>query len=234
MQTTTITLRIVSSAPAETGGPRLDVGAALVARVVSAPQSGGRGLIALAGMLLEARLPAGLAAGQTLHLRVTRADVHELVVRIQTAADDEHDQKAAAQLAGELALRGDGELLRVALGLAGGPLWLPGGAAATITVEPEAEDDGAGQDGSGGEAAFTLHCPQLGAVEVRLRLGPAGVRAGVITSPGHLTQIAEATLPDLVAGLERATGRPAAATLVPRSGSDPVPTPPGGAFDGYA
>lgn len=234
MQTTTITLRTLNAAPAEAAGPRLDPGAALVARVVSAPPAGGRGLVALAGMVLEARLPAGLAAGQTLHLRVTRADARELVVKIQPQPGDEHDERSAARLAGELAVRGDGELLRAALGLTGGPLWLPGGAAATVTVEPDEENEDGGPKGGGGEAAFTLHCPHLGAVEVRLRMGAGGVRAGVVTPPGRLTERAEATLPELVTALQRATGLPAAASVAARPDSEPSPTPPAGAFDGYA
>ena len=231
-----ITLKGATSDPASGARPlALAAGKDLVARVVSAPLGGGRGLISLAGVILEARVPAGLAAGQSLHLRVTRADAEELVVRIVRDDGGRPDQQASARLAGELALRGDGDLLRVALGLADGPLWLPGGAAATITVEPEDEGEGdSGGGEGGGEAAFTLHCPDLGAIEVRLRIGAGRVRAGVVTPPGGLTQRAEAALPDLIAALERATGRPAAAAVLARPGSAPSPAPPGGAFDGYA
>jgi hypothetical protein len=122
---------------------------------------------------------------------------------------DQITLKGAAGLAGGLALRGDGELLRAALGLAGGRLWLPGAAAATVTVE------------SGGEAAFTLHSPNLGAVEARIRLDAAGVWAAVTTPPGPMTERAAATLPDLVAGLERATGRTGIASVQARRGGGP-------------
>lgn len=229
-----ITLKGATSDPASGARPiALSAGKDLVARVVSAPVAGGRGLISLAGVILEARVPAGLAAGQLLHLRVTRADAEELVVRIVRDTGEHPDQQASSRLAGELALRGDGDLLRIALGLADGPLWLPGGAAATITVEPEdeGEKDAAG---GGGEAAFTLHCPEVGAIEVRLRISAGSVRAGVVTPAGPVAELAETALPELVAGLERATGRPAAAAVLARSASDPAPTPPGGAFDGYA
>jgi len=230
-----ITLKGATADPASGARPlALAAGKDLVARVVSAPLAGGRGLISLAGVILEARVPAGLAAGQLLNLRVTRLEAQELVVRIVQDAAGHADQQATSRLAGELALRGDGDLLRVALGLADGPLWLPGGAAATITIEPEdeAEQDEAGR--AGGEAAFTLHCPDLGAIEVRLRIGPGGVRAGVVTPAGRLAELAETALPELVAGLARATGRPAAAAVVARPATDPGPPPPGGAFDGYA
>jgi hypothetical protein len=230
-----ITLKGATADPASGARPlALGAGKDLVARVVSAPPAGGRGLVSLAGVILEARVPAGLAAGQLLQLRVTRADAQQLVVRIVHDTGEHPDQQATSRLAGELALRGDGDLLRVALGLADGPLWLPGGAAATITVEPEHEGESDTAGRGGGEAAFTLHCPELGAIEVRLRIGPGGVRAGVVTPAGRLTERAETALPELVAGLARATGRPAAATVLARPVSDPGPAPPGGAFDGYA
>jgi hypothetical protein len=229
-----ITLKGATADPASGARPlALAAGKDLVARVVSAPLAGGRGLISLAGVILEARVPPGLLAGQILQLHVTRADAQEVVVRIVHDAGEHPDLQASSRLAGELALRGDGDLLRVALGLANGPLWLPGGAAATITIEPEDEAEKGAASG-GGEAAFTLHCPELGAIEVRLRISAGGVRAGVVTPAGTLTDLAETALPELVAGLERATGRPAVAAVLARSGSDQAPVPPEGAFDGYA
>ena len=141
MQTHTITLRAIapaSSAPRV--GPRLEPGSELVARLVSAPANGGRGLISLAGMMLEAQLPSGLLPGQKLHLKVVEARSDQLRVRIVTPggeADEVTD--TVTKLAGELAARGDGALLRAALHLAdGSPLWLPGGVAAQIHVDPEA------------------------------------------------------------------------------------------------
>jgi len=230
-----ITLKGATADPASGARPlALAAGKDLVARVVSAPLAGGRGLISLAGVILEARVPAGLASGQILQLRVARADAQELVVRIVHDAAEHPDQQASSRLAGELALRGDGDLLRVALGLADGPLWLPGGAAATITIEPEDEAESGTPGGGGAEAAFTLHCPEVGAIEVRLRMAAGGVRAGVVAPAGRVSDLAETALPALVAALERATGRPAAAAVQRRPDTDPAPAPPGGAFDGYA
>jgi hypothetical protein len=235
MHTAQITLKGAGIDPASGARPlALAAGKDLVARVVSAPAGGGRGLVSLAGVVLEARVPPGLAAGQVLHLRVARADAQELVVRIVRDGTARPDEAATARIAGQLALRGDGDLLRVALGLADGTLWLPGGAAATVTIDPDAEDGAGSGQGPGSEAAFTLHCPQLGAVEVRRRMTAGGVRAGVVTAPGRLTDLAQAALPDLVSALERATGRPAAAAVLERPTSAPVPQAPQGAFDGYA
>jgi hypothetical protein len=85
-----------------------------------------------------------------------------------------------------------------------------------------------------GEAVLTLHCPRHGTVEVWIRLDPGGVRAAVITPPGPMSERAAATLPDLVAGLERATGRTGIATVQPRRSRRPGPTSPEGAYDGDA
>jgi hypothetical protein len=231
-----ITLKGAAADPASGARPlALALGKELVARVLAAPEGGGRGLISLAGIVLEARLPAGLEAGRALRLQVTRADAEEVVVKIVSDGSEHLDPAAAGRVAGELAVRGDPDLLRAALALAHGPLWLPGGAAATVTVDPDGDGPGAGAGpGTGGEAAFTLHCPQLGAIEVRLQVGPAGVRAGVVTPPGQASERAESGLSELVAALNRATGRPATAAVSPRAASKPAPTPPSGAFDGYA
>ena len=231
-----ITLKGAATDPASGARPlALALGKELVARILAAPEGGGRGLISLAGIVLEARLPAGLEEGRALRLQVTRADAEEVVVKIVSDASGHSDPAAAGRVAGALALRGDPDLLRAALALADGPLWLPGGAAATVTVDPDGEGEAAAQrPASGGEAAFTLHCPTLGAIEVRLHVGPGGVRAGVVTPPGQASELAEAGLPALVAALERATGRPATAALSPRAASAPAPPPPSGAFDGYA
>jgi hypothetical protein len=129
-----------------------------------------------------------------------------------------------------LALRGDGELLRAALGLAGGRCGRP---VAGPTVEPDSEQDGSSEE-TGGDAAFTLHSPRLGTIVVRIQLDAAGVRAAVTTPPGPVSERAAATLPDLVAALEQATGRAGIASVQSRRGSNPGPTPPEGADDGYA
>jgi hypothetical protein len=231
-----ITLKGAATDPASGERPlALTLGKEVVARILMTPEGGGHGLISLAGIVLEARLPPGLDAGRTLRLQVTRADAEEVVVKIVADTSEHLDPAAAGRVAGELALRGDPNLLRAALALADGTLWLPGGAAASVTVDPGAGGArSGGRQGDGGEAAFTLHCPQLGAIEVRLHVGPGGVRAGVVTPPGRTSQLAESGLSDLVAALERATGRPATAAVSARAATRPAPAPPSGAFDGYA
>jgi hypothetical protein len=231
MQLEQITLKLAAAEARAAGGLRLEPGAALVARVVTAPPGGGRGLLSLAGHLLEVRMPPGLEPGRTLPLRVERADAQALVLRIRP--EPAHDAAAGQRLAGDLALRGDGDMLRAAMALSGGVVWLPGGPAAELAVQPDAGEQ-ARAAGPAGEAAFVLHDPALGAIEVRLQMTGGAVRAQVTTAPGPLTERAEAGLPELVAALGRATGRPATAGVAPRPESAAPPTPPAGAVDVHA
>jgi hypothetical protein len=209
----------------------LGPGSELAARVLEAPNPAGMGAISLAGVRLPARLPAEVQPGQELRLVVVRAAGGELVARVkhETGADPARLQ----ELAGQLALSGDGDLLRAAVGLAqGGPLWLPEGRAAELALDPD--QAGAGRDEAGaGEAAFVLHCPRLGAIEVRLRVAPGAVTAGVVTPPGA-GALAESSLDELVDGLRRATGRPAAASVRVRPDEQPPPRPPAGRVDARA
>ncbi|MCL6440803.1 MAG: hypothetical protein K6T27_04830 [Thermoleophilum sp.] len=55
-------------------------GRVLSVRVVE--RNGERGTLALAGMLLDARIPLHVSAGQRLRVRVERADPNELVLRM--------------------------------------------------------------------------------------------------------------------------------------------------------
>jgi flagellar hook-length control protein FliK len=136
-----------------------------------------------------------------------------------------------SQAAGQLAVSGDGELLRAALALAGQePLWLPDGGAANVQVQPDKQPSG-GQRGAAVEAAFVLHSPELGAIEVRLRMADGGVRVGVVTAPGVATALAKGALPDLVERLGQATGRPAVAGVSERPIGRRPPAPPAGRVD---
>src|SRR5919199_147691 len=66
----------------------LTPGSEVVARVAAAPRGDSRGLLALAGMLLEARLPEGVAEGQTLRLTVAEAEAGRLTLRLVKPPSD--------------------------------------------------------------------------------------------------------------------------------------------------
>ena len=231
-----ITLKGATADPASGARPlALAAGKDLVARVVSAPLAGGRGLISLAGVILEARVPAGLASGQVLQLRVTRADAQELVVRIVHDAAEHPDQQASTRLAGELAAA------RRRRPPAGRPR--PGRRPAVAAGRRRGDDhDRAGGRGrerlgpAAAEARRPSRCTAPSWARSRCGCGwaPEACRAGVVAPAGRVADLAETALPDLVAALERATGRPAAAAVQRRPDSAPAPAPPGGAFDGYA
>ena len=208
----------------------LEPGSELVARVLDAPSGGGRGLLALAGGQVQARLPRGVEAGQTLRLQVVKVDAGSVLIRIRHQGEAEQPGTALAQAAGSLAVTGDGELLRAALSMAGSqPLWLPDGGAAEVAVDP---DDGGGADAAPSQtASFVLHSPQLGALEVRLRMTAAGIQAAVVTAPGNAALLAEQALPDLVSRLAQAVGRPAAAAVSERPPGRPAPPRPKGRID---
>jgi hypothetical protein len=230
MQLSEITLKLAAADTRSAAPLRLEVGSQLVARLISTPVGVGRGLISLAGHLLEASLPPGLEPGATLPLRVERADAEQVLVRIVQDSGSGHDRAATQRLAGELAVRGDGDLLRASLAMSGSTVWLPGGPAAEVEVDPDEEADG--KDGtSSGEAAFVLHDPVLGAIEVRLQMAAGSVRAAVTTPPGTLAERAADGLLELVKALEEATGRQAAAAVSERPPSASSPAPPQGAID---
>lgn len=212
-------------------------GAEVVVRVVEAPQDGGRGVVSLAGRLLEARLPPNLAAGSTLPLKVVEATAEQVVLRVR----DDAQPRTGDQLghaAGALAVSGEPQLVRVADALAppGLALPLPNGDALELRVDPDeaSEQDDRGGEG-GAEAAFVLHSAELGPIEVRVRLDGSTVAAAVSVDERALPD-ARAALPALTAALARVSGTVPRVSVAARAGGDEVPSPPRVAegLDAYA
>jgi hypothetical protein len=206
----------------------------MVARVVTAPNSGGRGVISLAGQQVEAQLPPGVQPGAHLRLTVTRVQGHKVTARVQKAPARPRTG-SLARVAGRMALSRNGEVTRAALALAGDePLWLPDGSAAAVVVDPDAEGAESAGDQGTGEAAFVLHSPTMGAIEVRLRMTQGAITAGVVTPPGAATTVADAASGELVEALAKAAGRPASAAVLARPADVPPPPPPAGRIDLHA
>ena len=215
------------------GGRALEIkpGSQLVARVVTPPNAGGRGVISLAGQQVQAQLPAGVQAGAHLKLTVTKVQGHKVVAKVERAPARQRTG-SAARVAGRMALTRNASLTRAALALAGDePLWLPDGSAAKVTVDPDAEGADQASDEAAGEAAFVLHSPTMGAIEVRLRMAQGAITAGVVTPPGAATAVANAASGELVEALANATGRPASAAVLARPTDVPPPPPPTGRID---
>jgi hypothetical protein len=214
----------------------LRVDAEVVVRVVQAPQDGGKGLVTLAGRLLEARLPAGLAPGQTLPVKVVEASGDQVLLRVRDDAAAAAPERTA-HAAGALAVSGNPDLVKAAALLAPPQLALPlpNGDALELAIQPDAEDEPGGNGESGGEAAFVLHSAELGPIEVRLRLDRDMVVANVAVDGAALPE-AQAALPALVEALQRVTGAPPRVGLAARGPADPAPVRPRVAegLDAYA
>lgn len=212
-------------------------GAEVVVRVVQSPPDGGKGLVTLAGRLLEARLPASLAPGQTLPVKVVEASGDQVLLRVRDDAPAPPPERTA-HAAGALAVSGEPDLVKAAALLAPPELALPlpNGDALELAVQPDAEgEQGGGSHEGGAEAAFVLHSAELGPIEMRLRLDGETVVADVAVDGAALPE-AQAALPALVDALRRATGAPPRVGLAARAPADPAPARPRVAegLDAYA
>ncbi|HEV7641644.1 MAG TPA: hypothetical protein VGO39_12325 [Gaiellaceae bacterium] len=200
-------------------------GADVVGRAVEV-RPDGRGTISIAGALLAARLPKGVAPGDTLPLRVVGAVNGEMLLRVRTSKEEALAPGELARAAGALAVHGDGELLKAAVALQppGLALPLPNGDAAVVRIADE-QPTGGGRREAEGEAAFVLHSAVLGAIEVRLALGGGIVRARVVVEP-DAAKAARAAAPELVNALARATSARAAVDVAERTEDEARPERP--------
>jgi hypothetical protein len=195
---------------------RLRVGAEVAARVVEAGPDG-RGLLSLAGAVVRARLPLGLHAGDKLRLRVAGQDGDQLVLR--QVAEERPATGLPASVVAELAESGDGEQLRAALALSGGPIPLPGGR--VLTVEPDAgEESSGGERPEDGTVRVVLHTPSLGALELHLALHGGALDMNVTADPA-VSGAAAAAVPELRAAVHASTGVAPQIEVVQRRGTPP-------------
>jgi hypothetical protein len=211
----------VSVSAPQAAAIRLRVGAEVAARVVEAAGPDGRGLLSLAGAVVRAKLPPGLHAGQRLRLEVAGRDGDQIVLR--RVAEERPPAGVPASVVAGLAESGDGEQLRAAIALAGGPIPLPGGR--VLTVEPDAGDDAAAEAGEGGTVRVVLHTPALGALELRLALH-GGALAVDVTADAAVAPEAARAVAELRAAVHASTGLAARIDVVERRGPPP-PAPVG-------
>jgi hypothetical protein len=199
---------------------KLRLGAEVAARVVEAPGPDGRGLLSLAGVVVRAKLPPGLHAGERLRLHVAGRDGDQLVLR-RVPEERPTAGGVPASVVAELAQSGDGEQLRAALALAGGPIPLPGGR--VLTVEPDPGDEPSGPEHADeGSVRVVLHTPSLGTLELRLGLHGGALGVDVIADAAVSAE-ASAALPDLREAVLSSTGLAAHVELRERRGAAPPP-----------
>ncbi len=178
-------------------GMTLTPGRAMMARVVSADEGSG-GSLAIAGYLLDAELPRGLAAGTSLRLIVRDVDAERVLLTVAP-----HEQSAPAEPAAQPP---------PPLGV---PVPLPGGA--QLRVLPDGEDGGGGAPaGTEGSVRLSLDLPGLGTLELRLALDPGTVRAAITAEPGDPATRAQAHAGELRDALSRTLERTAAVTVTTR------------------
>jgi hypothetical protein len=176
-------------------GLALTPGRAMMARVVSADEGSG-GTLAIAGYLLDASLPRGMAAGQTLRLLVREVDSERVLLAVAP-----YEVPAPMPTAPPVGLAQ--------------PVSLPGGGELRV-LEDGGEEGGAGGGPGSHALALALHLPGLGALELRFGLDPASVRAAIVTDSGAPFERAQAQTGELREALTRACERPATVTVSAR------------------
>ena len=165
----------------------LRVGQVLAARVLD--RQGPRGTLLLNGVRVGAQLPAELAEGDALRVRVTESAGERVVLQVVPQSTPTTPPPSA-----------------YALGL-------PGGVRAWAHVD---EDEGAGAEGAADPrrtAVVRLDSPVLGRLEMVLDLDTGAITGTVHTSAGDPAARARDAAADLEAALAGATGRPAIVTV---------------------
>ena len=168
---------------------KLTVGRELMVRVASVT-SEGRGVLSLAGMLLEAELPENVRAGEELRLQVRELTPDRVVLAIR----DDAQQPVAAPV----------ETPRVPL---------PGGGFVKVT-----ERDAGGLLAAGDQThTLTLRydAPSLGPIDLHFTLSAGALALTVAVAPGAYETTDEHS-GQLQTALTGATERPATVTVIAR------------------
>jgi hypothetical protein len=169
---------------------RIVPGRALMARVVSADVAG-RGSLSIAGVVIDAKLPKGVQAGQELRLTVRDVSPERVVLGL---SDQNLPVLAAAAPATPL----------------------PGGG----TVQLHERDAGGSAGGSGAadrhSLALVYNAPALGPVDLRFELDSQTLHLSATFPAGEAVQQAEGAAGALRDALSDALGRPVSVEIAAR------------------
>ena len=170
---------------------KLAVGRELMARVASVTAEG-RGVVSLAGVMLEAELPQNVHAGEELRLAVRELTPDKVVLQIR-------EDTAPPQIAPLEPAR----------------IPLPGGGFVKVT-----ERDAGGRAGSDpGDQTHTVSvrydAPTLGRLDLHFTLSSGALALTIAVAPGAY-ETADDHAPTLQSTLVDAITRPATVTIVPR------------------
>jgi len=174
----------------------IDVGRLLAVRV-AAVNAGGRGLISLAGELLEAELPEGVSAGDELKLQVREITPQKVVLAIQS------DQPQAQSAATPIPLVAN--------------LLVPMPQGGSLQVE-ERNGSRAVQLADGSHTVkLRYDAPHFGAIDMHFVLDAhGGLRVAMLVPNGPSLESAQEASPRLKDALTEAVGKAVALSIAPR------------------
>ncbi|HZU40180.1 MAG TPA: hypothetical protein VE992_03975 [Solirubrobacteraceae bacterium] len=179
-----VELRLLS----ELRGPalRLTAGRALMARVMAADGSG-RGMLNIAGAVLEAELPRQVKAGEQLRLVVRHVDEQRVVLELPQGQPNAPVPPPA--------------------------LALPGGGQLRVVPDEEAP---AGPSDAVHRLALDYEAPALGTLELRFELDAGALRVSVAAPPGQALELTGERAGELRSVLARTGERAVSVTVRPR------------------
>ena len=160
---------------------RIAPGRALMARVVSADVTG-RGSLSIAGILIDAKLPKGVQAGQELRLTVRDVSPERVVLGLSDQTAPPPPPLAAAPL--------------------------PGGGSVQVTERDTGGSSGGGAAADRHALALVYNAPALGPVDLRFELDRQSLRLSAMVAAGESVQRAEVASGALRDALSEALERP--------------------------
>lgn len=170
---------------------KLTLGRELMVRVADI-QPGGRGVLSLAGMMLEAQLPDGVRAGDELRLQVRELTPDRVVLAVRP------DQEQPVPITAPLQP----------------PVELPGGG--RLHVQEQRRERSGGAAGETHTLTLRYDAPAFGPVDMSFVLDQGSLRLTLTVAPGHSHEAAQDHAEALTQALGDAAGRPAAVTVLPR------------------
>ena len=174
-------------------GLRLNPGRGLMARVMAA-DGNGRGVINIAGAVIEAQLPHHVRAGEQVRLVVRHLDEQRVVLElVHSNAGAPQASGTAEPPPGAVALPGGGELRVAQDAPEGGSPDSPRSGAQTV--------------------ALSYDAPALGALDLRFELDAGGLRIHVAVAPGPAFALAQAGSEELRQVLAHSGERPVSVTV---------------------
>lgn len=187
MQPLAVELQLLS----DVGGPplRLAPGRGLMARVM-ANDGAGRGVLNIAGAVLEAELPRHVRAGEQIRLVVRELDAHRVVLELPRESAPTAPPPAAVPL--------------------------PGGGRLHLGEDEEEPAGGGARDPNSQTLSLRYDAPHLGPLDLRFELDPQGLRIAVAARAGTPLELARAQASELRDAVSAQANRAVTVTVTAR------------------